>query len=480
MSNRHVHFSTPLETFEEQNAALDECWGNFVPVDQWTPQKSGPNSKYDMSAESRIDTVDNIWGDETPDAYDRVFAGLDEYMDDIHEMIEKDLERIGHPGHKGSPSTVDVEALREDGPSYDLGWSQEAGSSATESSVLGATSHIATTAYDLGWGASATQQDVFNGPTYDLGWGVPIVGQNNTDGPITVAKEPIGDVDSGMVYDLGWGVSTSVEPEGRDMIDLTAEDQPDGPAYDFGWEITVDEYERSKPDASASSGSSGGHSQPHIVSDENEESHSSVEDPNAADLLGFRVNRRLKGIGHDMGFVQVAPVDTTAEADVQNGRPGVFGGDPSNISPVWQIFLQWTVRVWVPAAALPMTFPSCRKLHFRSWLYLRRYLSAILSFNRNTIICEISRRIRCFFHSINEFIAAQIYTDSSYEDLDNNLVAGGPHLVSFRSEHSMIQLPSNFGIVRCAELGIASLVRQEITLREVQANDILQALSEFT
>jgi hypothetical protein len=26
------------------------------------------------------------------------------------------------------------------------------------------------------------------------------------------------------------------------------------------------------------------------------------KDPNAADLLGFRVNRRLKGIGHDMGM----------------------------------------------------------------------------------------------------------------------------------------------------------------------------------
>jgi hypothetical protein len=42
-----------------------------------------------MSAESRIDTVDNIWGDETPDAYDRVFAGLDEYMDDIHGRFNR-------------------------------------------------------------------------------------------------------------------------------------------------------------------------------------------------------------------------------------------------------------------------------------------------------------------------------------------------------------------------------------------------------
>ncbi|KAG2057628.1 hypothetical protein BDR06DRAFT_1036818 [Suillus hirtellus] len=48
--------------------------------------------------------------------------------------------------------------------------------------------------------------------------------------------------------------------------------------------------------------------------------------------------------------------------------------------------------------------------------------------------------------------------------------------VEFNPETIMIPLPSNIGIERCAQWGIADLVLQEISLREVQANDALHAI----
>lgn len=46
----------------------------------------------------------------------------------------------------------------------------------------------------------------------------------------------------------------------------------------------------------------------------------------------------------------------------------------------------------------------------------------------------------------------------------------------FQPEKILISLPSNLGRDRCEELGIDGLVRQEITLREGQANDMLHAI----
>ncbi|KAG1854605.1 hypothetical protein F4604DRAFT_1685973 [Suillus subluteus] len=48
--------------------------------------------------------------------------------------------------------------------------------------------------------------------------------------------------------------------------------------------------------------------------------------------------------------------------------------------------------------------------------------------------------------------------------------------VEFTPETLVIPLPSNIGIERCAEWGIADLVLQEISLREGQANDALHAI----
>jgi hypothetical protein len=49
-------------------------------------------------------------------------------------------------------------------------------------------------------------------------------------------------------------------------------------------------------------------------------------------------------------------------------------------------------------------------------------------------------------------------------------------LVEFTPETVVISLPSNIGIERCANWGVADLVLQEILLREGQANDALHAI----
>ncbi|KAG2112359.1 uncharacterized protein F5147DRAFT_771425 [Suillus discolor] len=61
-------------------------------------------------------------------------------------------------------------------------------------------------------------------------------------------------------------------------------------------------------------------------------------------------------------------------------------------------------------------------------------------------------------------------TDSEHDsddDLQGNF---------FHPEKVVIPLPSNIGIKRCTELGVAQLVGQEVALREGQANDTLQAI----
>jgi hypothetical protein len=108
------------------------------------------------------------------------------------------------------------------------------------------------------------------------------------------------------------------------------------------------------------------------------------------------------------------------------------------------------------------------------------------------------RRVR-LQHTIDEFIAgAQRYLGDDYDE-DNNIQdmdvdfasdppdstdeesdddaepAGNPRVL-FQPEHVLIPLPPNLGMVRCELLGIGGLMRQEITLREGQANDMLHAI----
>jgi hypothetical protein len=108
------------------------------------------------------------------------------------------------------------------------------------------------------------------------------------------------------------------------------------------------------------------------------------------------------------------------------------------------------------------------------------------------------RRVR-LQHTIDEFIAgAQRYLgddydednniqdmdvdfagnppDSTNEESDDVVEPGGNPQVLFQPEHVLIPLPSNLGRDRCEELGIGGLMRQKITLREGQANDMLHAI----
>ncbi|KAG0692326.1 hypothetical protein DFH29DRAFT_882655 [Suillus ampliporus] len=120
-----------------------------------------------------------------------------------------------------------------------------------------------------------------------------------------------------------------------------------------------------------------------------------------------------------------------------------------------------------------------------------------------TQMLEIGHRQIRLQHSINEFIAAAgRYLGEGYDaddcipDMDIKFLDDGPDGGAstdediedvrdpadncpkglFRPEMVVIPLPSNLGIYRCEELGAARLVRQETTLREGQANDMLHAI----
>ncbi|KAG0691964.1 hypothetical protein DFH29DRAFT_883337 [Suillus ampliporus] len=120
-----------------------------------------------------------------------------------------------------------------------------------------------------------------------------------------------------------------------------------------------------------------------------------------------------------------------------------------------------------------------------------------------TQMLEIGRRRIRLQHSINEFVAAAgKYRRGGYDaddhipDMDIEFLDDGPDGGAstdediedvwdpgdncpkglFRPEMVVIPLPSNLGIYRCEELGAARLVRQETTLREGQANDMLHAI----
>ncbi|KAG2341410.1 hypothetical protein BDR05DRAFT_949739 [Suillus weaverae] len=66
--------------------------------------------------------------------------------------------------------------------------------------------------------------------------------------------------------------------------------------------------------------------------------------------------------------------------------------------------------------------------------------------------------------------------NSNDEDSEDDPTPGRNRQVLFQPERVVIPLPSNLGAERCEALGIGDLVRQEITLREGQANDMLHAI----
>ncbi|KAG2337825.1 hypothetical protein BDR05DRAFT_952340 [Suillus weaverae] len=74
------------------------------------------------------------------------------------------------------------------------------------------------------------------------------------------------------------------------------------------------------------------------------------------------------------------------------------------------------------------------------------------------------------------FIDDEPDANSDDKDSEDDLTPGRNRRVLFQPERVVIPLPSNLGVERCEELGIGDLVRQEITLREGQANDMLHAI----
>ncbi|KAG1796924.1 uncharacterized protein HD556DRAFT_1441099 [Suillus plorans] len=71
-----------------------------------------------------------------------------------------------------------------------------------------------------------------------------------------------------------------------------------------------------------------------------------------------------------------------------------------------------------------------------------------------------------------------LHDDEGYSDLDNDQNSDPNPLDTsmFQPELTVIPLPSNIGEVRCRELGLTNLMKEEISLREGQANDALHAI----
>ncbi|KAG1870546.1 hypothetical protein C8R48DRAFT_670889 [Suillus tomentosus] len=70
--------------------------------------------------------------------------------------------------------------------------------------------------------------------------------------------------------------------------------------------------------------------------------------------------------------------------------------------------------------------------------------------------------------------------DENYSDLDDDHNPDPDpethHASIFQPELTILPLPSNLGIVRCNELGLTDLMKEETALREGQANDTLHAI----
>ncbi|KAG1738083.1 uncharacterized protein EDB91DRAFT_1249379 [Suillus paluster] len=280
MSTQRVHFSSPLETTQQHmasagkssaevqcKASLAEWWGDFVPIDQWEPPRVRSRfqhlqfRRYDMSPETRIETLDSRIGDSTPDEYERSFAGVEVSIQELAAMFDKSWG-MSEPSTPERSADLDKEVNRlvDDSPSYDLGWNVPSAASSSNPSPsvddntrddgdeegpgydlrwgLNVTSgqlpevvmdEDDAPAYDLGWGSThlgeqPVQQDAIDGHGYDLGWGPAPAGEHQ--------KEEEDDNDEPS-YDLGWGSTPASEhPMQQEVVDLTGEDEP---LYDLGW-----------------------------------------------------------------------------------------------------------------------------------------------------------------------------------------------------------------------------------------------------
>ncbi|KAG2115304.1 uncharacterized protein F5147DRAFT_769760 [Suillus discolor] len=190
MSNRKVHFSSPLVSGQERSAA------NTGALPEWTTASKSYLAKLDVPTSLESQQTDSIM------------------QDDVDELVE-------------------------DGPSYNLGWADILAKSAT--AVSTSVDDFSTgPSYDLRWGATKTSNiaaenmseliDPEEGLVYNLGWGVSDISSRyridgrmevldgGDDGPI---PDNIIDLcgDDRPVYNLGWGYGQ------QEVIELS-DDQP--------------------------------------------------------------------------------------------------------------------------------------------------------------------------------------------------------------------------------------------------------------
>ncbi|KAG1740978.1 hypothetical protein EDB19DRAFT_1828363 [Suillus lakei] len=146
---------SPADT--QCNSAINDWWGDFVPIDQWTPPRVRPqfqgiefrNLGYDMSPETWTDTPGSFFGDYTPNKYDHCFAGVHKSIQELasicdgsqasskprtseqSSMMDSVNELVGNcPPHEDlhDPTSISVDSsITEDedednGPMYNVGW----------------------------------------------------------------------------------------------------------------------------------------------------------------------------------------------------------------------------------------------------------------------------------------------------------------------------------------------------------------------
>ncbi|KAG2049643.1 hypothetical protein BDR06DRAFT_975127 [Suillus hirtellus] len=238
MATQRVHFSSPLEIGQVRSATVE----------------------YNMSPEKQIRHLDSQVICSTPDRFDQCFTGVDNCIQELSAMFDKDWVKSKRPESLQSQQTDsimedNVNELAEDSLSYNLGWADMNSGSQTAAST--SVDDISTgPSYDLGWGANTMTSDIDNddisksaeiaeGPAYDLGWG----GADTASGsPIDACMELLSGRNDGLMYDLGWGPalpSSAGDAEGtssNDSINACMELSGggiDGPMYDFGWGLAL-------------------------------------------------------------------------------------------------------------------------------------------------------------------------------------------------------------------------------------------------
>ncbi|KAG1823863.1 uncharacterized protein BJ212DRAFT_1476717 [Suillus subaureus] len=215
--------------------------------------------EYNMKLEYWIEALETEFGDSRLDVFDRHFASIDEYIDKLSAMCNKDWGKPLSLEVRQSPMTTSIneedevdQLMDNDSQLYDLRWAILPADNMSTSGDDSTQVWLFNTGpcYDFGWGATTEptlDADVNNdGPIYDLGWGTTstscehaCVSMDNEPNWVTATPDPQQDVINLMdeddpAYDLGWDTSTSgPDTMQQDLAMLSDED--DEPAYDLGW-----------------------------------------------------------------------------------------------------------------------------------------------------------------------------------------------------------------------------------------------------